>query len=87
MKINNFKPSGVNPYKNQLNKLEQMEKGLNKKKDVVEISTEAKEMQQVSSYENDRQIKVDELRSQVENGTYKPQPSEIAKSIINFYKK
>ena len=64
-----------------------MEKGPNKKKDVVEISTEAKEMQQVSSFENDRQIKVDELRSQVENGTYKPQPSEIAKSIINFYKK
>ena len=87
MKINNFKPSGVNPYKNQLNKLEQMEKGPNKKKDVVEISTEAKEMQQISSFEKDRQIKVDELRSQVENGTYKPQPSEIAKSIINFYKK
>ena len=87
MKINNFKPSGVNPYKNQLNKLEQMEKGPNKKKDVVEISTEAKEMQQVSSFEKDRKIKVDELRSQVENGTYKPQPSEIAKSIINFYKK
>ena len=87
MKINNFKPLGVNPYKNQLNKLEQMEKGPNKKKDVVEISTEAKEMQQISSFEKDRKIKVDELRSQVENGTYKPQPSEIAKSIINFYKK
>jgi len=87
MKINNFKPSGVNPYKNQLNNLEQMEKGPTKKKDVVEISTEAKEMQQISSFEKDRQIKVDELRSQVENCTYKPQPSEIAKSIINFYKK
>ena len=87
MKINNFKPSGVNPYKNQLNKLEQMEKGPNKKKDVVEISAEAKEMQQVSPFEKERQIKVDELRIQVENGTYKPQPSEIAKSIINFYKK
>ena len=87
MKINNFKPSGVNPYKNQLNKLEQMEKGPNKKKDVVEISAEAKEMQQVSPFEKERQIKVDELRIQVENGTYKPQPSEIAKSIINFYKR
>ncbi len=45
MKINNFRPSGVNPYKNQLNKLEQLEKEPDKKTDVVEISTEAKEMQ------------------------------------------
>ena len=44
-------------------------------------------MQQVSSLEKERQMKVDELKSQVENGTYKPQPTEIAKSIIQFYKK
>ena len=87
MKINNFRPSGVNPYKNQMNKLDQVEKSVNKKKDKVEISIEAKEMQQVSSLEQERQMKVDKLKIEVENGTYKPQPTEIAKSMIQFYKK
>jgi negative regulator of flagellin synthesis FlgM len=87
MKINNFRPSGVNPYKNQMNKLDQVEKATNKKSDKVEISAEAKEMQQVPSLEQERQMKVDKLKIEVENGTYKPHPTEIAKSMIQFYKK
>ncbi|WP_338449528.1 flagellar biosynthesis anti-sigma factor FlgM [Niallia oryzisoli] len=87
MKINNFRPQGVNPYKNQMNKLDNIEKAASKKRDVVEISSEAKELQQVSSYELERQKKVDDLKLQIENGTYKPQPKEIAKSIINYYSK
>ena len=44
-------------------------------------------MQQISSLEQERQMKVDKLKIAVENGTYKPQPTEIAKSMIQFYKK
>lgn len=70
-----------------MNKLDNIEKAASKKRDVVEISSEAKELQQVSSYELERQKKVDDLKLQIENGTYKPQPKEIAKSIINYYSK
>jgi negative regulator of flagellin synthesis FlgM len=85
MKINNFGPSGVNPYKRQMDKLNQVERAAGKKTDKVEISTEAKEMQQVSQFAAERHAKVDELRIQVENGNYKVNPKEIAKSIVNFY--
>ncbi|MDE3840155.1 flagellar biosynthesis anti-sigma factor FlgM [Bacillus methanolicus] len=85
MKINNFGPSGVNPYKRQMDKLNQVERSAGKKADKVEISTEAKELQLVLQLENERQVKVNELKMQVENGTYKPNPKEIAKGIYQFY--
>ena len=62
MKINNFRPSGVNPYQNQQNKMDHLEKSKQKKTDVVEISPEAKEMQSISSIDKERQTKVEELK-------------------------
>lgn len=87
MKINNFRPSGVNPYSNQQNKMDQPEKLKHKKTDVVEISREAKEMQSISSIEKERQTKVEELKAQVQDGTYNLQPNQIAKSMIDYYRK
>lgn len=87
MKINNIGSSGVNPYKRQMNKLNNAAKSINKAEDKVEISTTAKEMQQVSNYLQARQEKVEQLRIQVENGTYKVDPQDVAKGIIEFYKK
>lgn len=86
MKINNIGPSRINPYNQQMNKLDQVEATTKKKMDKVEISSIAKGMQYVSSLENDRQQKIDELKIQVENGTYKPNSTDIAKGIIQFYK-
>ena len=87
MKINNFRPSGVNPYNNQQNKMDQLGKLKQKKTDVVEISREAKEMQSISSIEKERQTKVEELKAQVQDGTYNLQPNQIAKSMIDYYRK
>lgn len=87
MKINNQGLSGINPYKRQQNKLDQIESAAKKKMDKVEISTVAKDLQSISAYENERQEKVEKLKIQVENGTYKPNSTEIAKSILQFYKK
>ncbi|WP_226085910.1 MULTISPECIES: flagellar biosynthesis anti-sigma factor FlgM [Mesobacillus] len=87
MKINNnFGPSGINPYKRQMNKLDAAASSQNKKADKVEISSTAKEMQQLSQISVDRKQKVEELKIQVENGTYKLDSKETAKSIINFYR-
>ncbi|MBT2678855.1 flagellar biosynthesis anti-sigma factor FlgM [Bacillus sp. ISL-35] len=87
MKINNnFGPSGINPYKRQMNKLDAAAAAQNKKADKVEISSTAKEMQQLSQVSVERKQKVEELKIQVENGTYKLDSKETAKSIINFYR-
>ncbi|WML46092.1 flagellar biosynthesis anti-sigma factor FlgM [Neobacillus sp. PS3-40] len=86
MKINSFGSQGVNPYKQQMNKIDQVSP-VNKQKDKVEISSTAKEMQQVSQLSAQRQSKVEDLKLQVENGTYKVDAKETAKSILNFYSK
>jgi negative regulator of flagellin synthesis FlgM len=87
MKINNFGPSGVNPYKRQINKLENTGKPAKTPSDKIEISSTAKEMQQVSQLSENRKAKVEALKIQVENGTYKMNPKEVAKSIASFYSK
>lgn len=86
MKINNFGTSRINPYNRQMNKLDELKKA-EKPVDKVEISSTAKAMQQVSEVEQQRAKKVEELKIQVENGTYKPNPKEIARSIADFYSK
>lgn len=85
MKINNYGQSGLNPYKRQLNKLENANKATNQASDKIEISSAAKEMQHSSRLSADRQAKVEELKIQVENGNYKVNPKEVAKSIAKFY--
>jgi negative regulator of flagellin synthesis FlgM len=87
MKINPLGSQGINPYKRQMGKLDQANKTVSKAADKVEISSAAKEMQQESQITNERDAKVNELKIQVENGTYKVDPKAVAKSIVNFYKK
>ncbi|SFB25329.1 MULTISPECIES: flagellar biosynthesis anti-sigma factor FlgM [unclassified Bacillus (in: firmicutes)] len=87
MKINNIGPSGINPYKRQMNKMDTAQKSVNKASDKLEISATAKEMQQLSQVAQQRQARVEELKSQVEAGTYQVKPEEVAKSIVNFYLK
>lgn len=86
MKINNFGTHRVNPYNRQINKMDEMKKA-EKPVDKVEISSTAKAMQQVTEVEQQRAKKVEDLKIQVQNGTYKPNPQEIAKSIADFYSK
>jgi negative regulator of flagellin synthesis FlgM len=88
MKINPYGTQGINPYKRNMNKLDQAGKTTGKTTDKVEISSEAIEMQQqVNQTTAERQSKIDEIKLQVENGTYKVDPKTVAKSIINFYSK
>jgi negative regulator of flagellin synthesis FlgM len=87
VKINPFSSQGINPYKKQMDKVDQAGRAVNKQKDKIEISSTAKEMQQVSQLANQRQAKVDELKLQVENGTYKADSKETAKGMIQYYSK
>lgn len=85
MKINNLGPTGINPYKKAINKLDKVNNTTTAKADKVEISSAAKEMQQISQISTARQEKVEQLKLQVQNGTYKVKPQEIATSIMDFY--
>lgn len=87
MKINNFGSSGINPYKRQMNNMENAKSSAKSGSDKVEISATAKEMQQLSQYSASRQERVEQLKLQVQNGTYKVNPEQVAKSMIDFYTK
>lgn len=88
VKINPYSSQGINPYKRQTNKLDQANKAAGKTADKVEISSAAKEMQQGGpDVVTQRQAKIDDIKLQVENGTYKVDPKMVAKSIVNFYSK
>jgi negative regulator of flagellin synthesis FlgM len=86
VKIHHVGPMNVNPYERQFNKVERQIPSA-RKKDQVEISEEAKELQEASKWERARQEKVERLKQQVQNGTYAIDPKAIAKSIIEYYRK
>ncbi|KPI56302.1 flagellar biosynthesis anti-sigma factor FlgM [Clostridioides difficile] len=54
------------------------------KTDKIELSKFAKEMASVSSMSDEtiRNKKIDEIKSALENGTYKIKPEEIAKKMM-----
>ncbi|MGE8206889.1 flagellar biosynthesis anti-sigma factor FlgM [Heyndrickxia sp. NPDC080065] len=85
MKINNYGSSRINPYNQQKNQLNQIANQNKKNIDKVEISGAAKEMLQGSSIEKERQAKIEQLKNQIENGQYKPDPKQTAESIMKFY--
>lgn len=88
MKINNYGTNGINPYRQQqLNKINHTEQTNQNKKDKVEISAAAKDMQQLSSIESERKAKIDELKARIEDGNYKIDSKQIAQNILKFYKK
>lgn len=87
MKINNFGTQGINPYK-KVNKVDQTNKSEGTKgTDKVEISSAAKELQQVSQVSGARTEKIEALKKQIQSGTYEVNAQDVAKSIINFYAK
>jgi negative regulator of flagellin synthesis FlgM len=74
----------VNPYQRQFNKTEQAAKATNKK-DKVEISLAAKELQEATKFETARQEKIERLKQQIQTGTYQIDEKAIAESILNYY--
>ena len=87
MKINNVGPAGMNPYKKNINRLEEAKQSSFQAKDKLEISTTAKELQQTSQVITQRQEKVEALKVTVQKGTYTLDAGEKTKSIVDFYRK
>lgn len=86
MKINNFGPRGINPYQQQqYNRVQQQEQTARNKADKVEISTAAKDLQQLSTVEKERAAKVNKIKSEIDNGTYKIDSRQIAEKILHHY--
>ncbi|MBM7645040.1 negative regulator of flagellin synthesis FlgM [Scopulibacillus daqui] len=53
--------------------------------DQVEISSKAKQLQKTSDFEAQRKEKIARLKAEIDNGTYKIKPEEIAKKLYDFW--
>jgi negative regulator of flagellin synthesis FlgM len=84
LRIHHVGSMNVNPYERQFNKTEQAAKATNKK-DKVEISLAAKELQEAAKFETARQEKIERLKQQIQTGTYQIDEKAVAESIFNYY--
>ncbi|SIS42965.1 flagellar biosynthesis anti-sigma factor FlgM [Salimicrobium flavidum] len=83
MKINGPNQTNWNPYQKQVHQQKQVQQNPNQ--DKLEISKEAKSMQESEKVSTPRSERIDELKAQVDNGTYKPDPSVTARKMVNFF--
>lgn len=83
MKINPYN-NIQNIYKKQVDRA-QPKAEVTKKKDELQISTEAKLMQQESRITTERKEKVEALKEKVQNGEYKVNSEEVARKFYDFW--
>lgn len=86
MRIQNYRTNGLNVYQKQVEKLEP-QKQPKKQEDKVEISAEAKELQKAKEMMAQRNEKIQQIKQQVESGSYVIDAKEVAKSMIHFFRK
>ena len=87
MKIQGYGVNAVNPYKNQQVKTNEVKKSSLSFQDQLEISSQAKDLQGVKSYESERADRLSELKSQIQNGTYKVDSEKLAKDLLNHFRR
>ena len=86
MKINNNQgPASINPYKQNIQKLNGVKQTSIQGTDKLEISSKAKDLQQISHIQMQRQEKIESIKTSIANGTYSLDAKNTAKSIIDFY--
>ncbi len=83
MKINNIGHVNINPYNKQMEKMEANAKA--SKRDKIEISIEAKELQKGNPIELERKKMVEELKNKVDSGQYEIEPKKIAEKMYSFW--
>ncbi|MFE8701666.1 flagellar biosynthesis anti-sigma factor FlgM [Cytobacillus sp. FJAT-54145] len=83
MKINNIGRMSVNPYKKQAEKVDKLEIQL--KKDQIQISDEALQLQKIGNVDKARQQKVEELQDKVSSGQYEVDSKKVAQKLYDFW--
>lgn len=84
MKINPL--HSVNPYQKR-QEITSKRKTAASQRDEVQISAEAKQMQQSSQISLERQEKIKEIKEKIDKGTYKVNAHEVARKFYEFWSK
>ncbi|MCO7176432.1 flagellar biosynthesis anti-sigma factor FlgM [Sporolactobacillus kofuensis] len=85
MKINGYQPVQSYSTNYQAAKLGEQSIAPAKTNDKVEISNAAKRMQGAKKLEEARQQKIDQIKTQIDAGTYYVSSKTIAEKMYNFW--
>ncbi|WP_416147315.1 flagellar biosynthesis anti-sigma factor FlgM [Salipaludibacillus sp. HK11] len=85
MKINPMQ--SVQAYNKLQESQDRQQKTQTKRADQVEISSEAKQMAKSKEISAERQERVNEVKTQIDQGTYKVNAQEVAKKFYEFWDK
>lgn len=86
MKIQKFTQPTVNPYKAAQVKADRTAGKTVARADKLEISNEAKQLSEINTFATTRQEKVQQLREQIEAGTYKVDAKQLASKLLQYYR-
>ncbi|MDE5414040.1 flagellar biosynthesis anti-sigma factor FlgM [Alkalihalobacterium chitinilyticum] len=84
MKINPYQSIQSNPYRKQVEKQASTSE-TKMKKDEIQISKAALELQQSTKIDAARQEKVNELKEQIQSGNYKIDAQAIANKFYDYW--
>ncbi|WP_088104283.1 flagellar biosynthesis anti-sigma factor FlgM [Halalkalibacter urbisdiaboli] len=84
MKVNPYQSIQQNPYRKQVEKSDKAA-AVSGKRDKLEISSQALEMQQGTRIEKERIDKVEQLKKQIEAGEYKVNPQAVAAKFYGYW--
>ncbi|WP_342772629.1 flagellar biosynthesis anti-sigma factor FlgM [Oceanobacillus piezotolerans] len=84
VKINGPNPTNFNPYKKIMEKQAAQQKEM-KKQDQVEISEQAKQLQETDKPNAKRAAYVQEIKQAIQSGEYKVNAEKTAQKMIDFW--
>lgn len=86
LKINGTNPANFNPYNKQLNAQENLRKAKTRK-DQLEISPQAKQLQEQEKPQPERAAYVEKIKKAYESEEYKVDFAKTAQKMIDFWSK
>ncbi|WP_017470761.1 flagellar biosynthesis anti-sigma factor FlgM [Amphibacillus jilinensis] len=87
MKINGTNQPNVNPYQKQLHRQTPIRSEHQKKADQLQISDQAKKMQEFNGVHPAREQHVNAIKQEVDAGQYKVEAEQVAKKMLTFWRK
>ncbi|MEK4128732.1 flagellar biosynthesis anti-sigma factor FlgM [Solibacillus sp. FSL W8-0474] len=85
MKINPINVQAINTYNKQARPVKNAETPKTFA-DHIEISSKAKEMQASSTYANEREERVKQIKEDINSGNYKVDAKKVAEDMLKFYR-
>ena len=84
MKIQGLNFSKINAYQNQIQNQKHHDKSLKQKADQINISNEAKSLQENQQLTSERKTEIQKLKTAIKTGEYEKNYQEMASKLLKY---